>query len=41
MDKNKYKDIVDKNTPREDSFKNGLIAFFVGGLVGLSGELLL
>ena len=41
MDKNKYKEIVDKNTPKEDSFKNGLIAFFVGGLVGLSGELLL
>ena len=41
MDKNRYKELVDKNTPKENYLKNGLISFFVGGLVGLSGELLL
>ena len=41
MNKNKYKEIVDKNTPKEDQFKNGLVSFFVGGLIGALGELLL
>lgn len=41
MNKNKYKEIVDKNTPKEDRFKNGLVSFFVGGLIGALGELLL
>ena len=41
MDKNKYKEIVDKNTPKEDSFKNSIIAFLVGGILGALGELLL
>ena len=41
MDKNKYKKIVDKNTPKEDRFKNAVISFVVGGLIGTLGELLL
>ena len=41
MDKNRYKEIVDKNTPKEDSLKNSLIAFLVGGSLGALGELLL
>lgn len=41
MDKNKYKEIVSRNTPKENYFKNGIIAFLVGGLIGALGELLL
>lgn len=41
MDKNKYKKIVDKNTPKEDCIKNAIISFVVGGLIGSLGELLL
>lgn len=41
MNKNKYKKIVDKNTPKEDSFKNAIMTFIVGGLVGVLGELIL
>lgn len=35
-----YKDIVDIYTPKENRLKNGLIAFFVGGLMGFIGEAL-
>lgn len=41
MDKNKYKQLVDKNTPKENYIKNALIAFFVGGSLGTLSELLL
>ena len=41
MDKNRYKMVVDKHTPKEESFKNGIIAFLVGGSLGALGELLL
>ena len=41
MDKNRYKKVVDKHTPKEESFKNGIIAFLVGGSLGALGELLL
>lgn len=41
MDKNKYKEIVDKNTPKEECFKNAIISFVAGGLIGTLGELLL
>lgn len=40
MDKNKYKILVDKYTPKENRFYNGLIAFFVGGLMGMLGQFL-
>ena len=39
--KDKYLEIVDKYSPKEDVFKNALIAFFVGGLIGVFSELLL
>lgn len=41
MDKKRYKEIVDKNTPKENYIKNALIAFFVGGALGSLSELLL
>ncbi len=40
MDKNKYKILVDKHTPKENRFYNGLIAFVVGGLMGVLGQFL-
>lgn len=33
-----YKKIVDKNSKKEDKFTNVLIAFFVGGLMGVIGQ---
>lgn len=41
MDKNKYKDLVAKYTPKENRLYNGLIAFFIGGLMGVLGQFLL
>lgn len=41
MDKNRYKDIVDKNTPKPDKFQNALVSFLVGGSLGAIAELLL
>lgn len=40
MEKMKYKEIVDRNTPKENCVSNGLIAFITGGLMGVLGELL-
>lgn len=40
MDEHKYKELVDKYTPKEDRLKNGLIAFLIGGLMGVIGEFL-
>lgn len=41
MDKNRYKEIVDKNTPKPDKFQNALVSFLVGGTLGAIAELLL
>ena len=41
MNKNKYKELVDKNTPKENWVKNALISFIVGGSLGSLSELLL
>ena len=41
MDKKRYKEIVDKHTPKENVIGNDLIAFVVGGLLGSLSELLL
>ena len=38
MDKEKYKKIMNKYKPKEDVFKNSLIAFISGGLLGLIGQ---
>jgi stage V sporulation protein AC len=40
MEKNKYKQIVEKHKPKENRLKNGTIAFVVGGLMGVLGEFL-
>lgn len=40
MDKNKYKSIVDKYTPKENVLYNVLIAFIIGGFMGAMGQLL-
>jgi len=41
MKKQEYKELVDSIIPKEDKLKNELIAFFIGGLIGLIGEILL
>jgi stage V sporulation protein AC len=41
MNEKKYKNLVDKITPKDNKTKNALIAFFVGGLVGLLGEFII
>lgn len=41
MDKNRYKEIVDKNTPKPDKFQNALVSFLVGGSLGVLAELIL
>ena len=41
MEKNKYNGIVQKYKPRENRLYNGMIAFLVGGLMGVIGEFLL
>ena len=41
MDKNKYKDLVNKYSPKENRLYNGLIAFIIGGLMGIFGQLLI
>lgn len=41
MEKNKYKDLVKKHTPKENRLYNGLIAFIIGGFMGMLGQFLL
>lgn len=41
MDENKYNEIIEKHKPKEDRLKNGFLAFFIGGCMGVIGELLL
>lgn len=41
MEKNKYKQIVEKYKPKENRLVNGLIAFIVGGFMGMLGEFLM
>lgn len=40
MEKKKYKTIVDKHKPKENRLYNGMIAFIVGGFIGVVGEFL-
>lgn len=40
MEKLKYKKIVDKHTPNNNRLKNAIIAFIIGGLMGMLGNLL-
>ena len=41
MEKNEYKKIVDKHKPKENRLMNGIIAFTVGGIVGMLGQFLI
>lgn len=40
MEKYKYKDIVNYNTPKENTLLNALVAFISGGVMGLIGNFL-
>lgn len=40
MEKLKYKKIVDKHTPNNNRLKNAIIAFIIGGLMGMLGNFL-
>ena len=40
MTKNEYKKIIDKYTPKESRIKNAIIAFIIGGIMGMIGNLL-
>ena len=40
MNKERYKELIEEVVPKEDKFKNGLIAFVIGGLVGLLGQIM-
>lgn len=40
MNKERYKELTKKIVPEENKVKNGLIAFLVGGLLGLLGEVI-
>jgi len=41
MEKSKYKQIVDKASPKEDKMYNAIIAFIIGGLIGIIGQFLI
>jgi len=41
MDKSKYSTLVKKYTPKENRLFNGLIAFIIGGIVGVFAQFLL
>lgn len=40
MEENKYKRLVTKHTPKENVLNNALIAFIIGGFMGLLGQFL-
>ena len=41
MEKKRYKDLVDKHTPKEEIFYNAVIAFIIGGIMGVLGQALI
>lgn len=41
MDKKKYQELVKKHSPKENSLNNALIAFFIGGMIGVLGQFLI
>lgn len=41
MEKNKYESIVQKHTPKEDRLYHALVAFVVGGMMGVIGNFIL
>ena len=38
VEQKKYKEIVKKHTPKEDTIKNGFVAFISGGIMGIIGQ---
>lgn len=40
MEKREYKEIVDKHTPKEKRIRNAVVAFLIGGLMGVIGNFL-
>lgn len=40
MEKQEYKKIVDKYTPKEPRLKNAVVAFLIGGVMGVIGNFL-
>lgn len=40
MNKERYKEITSKIVPQEDKAKNGIVAFLIGGFIGLLGEII-
>lgn len=41
MQKQEYKKLTQKYLPKENRIKNALIAFFIGGITGVIGEILI
>lgn len=41
MDKNKYLQLVNKHTPKENRLANALISFLIGGIMGIIGQALI
>ena len=41
MEEKEYKNLVSKHTPRENILSNALIAFLIGGLMGILGQALI
>lgn len=40
MEKKKYQDLVNKHTPKENRLRNGVVAFVIGGIIGVIGQFL-
>lgn len=40
MNKDEYKKLVDRLTPKENKLKNAFVAFLVGGLIGFVGQVI-
>lgn len=41
MNQEEYKKLVDEITPKENKMKNAVVAFFVGGLIGFLGQVMI
>ncbi|MBQ9023753.1 MAG: SpoVA/SpoVAEb family sporulation membrane protein [Bacilli bacterium] len=41
MEKEKYKKLTEKFSPKENKVKNMVVAFIIGGLIGLLGQILI
>ena len=41
MEKEKYKKLIDKHSPKENKIRKMIYAFFIGGLIGLIGQILI